>query len=183
MESTCDKVISVGNKSTRDIFSISTLRVMLTHGRYYATIFLEKAILNNAVKEHMCHHCVYLWHSNFRYRKSAFTTVPSSIVHYNDVIMSAMASQITSLTIVYSTVYSDANQRKHQSSASLAFCGGIHRSPVNSPYKGPVTPKRFPFDGVIMFISFLRRPTGTVMTQFGFCTLIFRGPALEWLDI
>ena len=43
--------------------------------------------------------------------------------HYGDVIMGAIASQITSLTIVYSTVYSDADQRKHQSSASLAFTG------------------------------------------------------------
>ena len=41
--------------------------------------------------------------------------------------MGAIASQITSLTIVYSTVYSDADQRKHQSSASLAFVRGIHR--------------------------------------------------------
>ena len=41
--------------------------------------------------------------------------------------MTTMASQITSLTVVYSTVYSDADQRKHQSSASLAFVWGIHR--------------------------------------------------------
>ena len=61
--------------------------------------------------------------------------------------MSAMASQITSLTIVYSSVYSGVNQRKHQSSASLAFVGGIHRSPVNSPHKWPVTWKMFPFEG------------------------------------
>ena len=47
--------------------------------------------------------------------------------HYDDVIMSAITSQITSLTIVYSTVYSDADQRKHQSSASLAFVWGFHR--------------------------------------------------------
>ena len=47
--------------------------------------------------------------------------------NYTDVIMGAIASQITSLTIVYSTVYSDADQRKHQSSASLAFVWGIHR--------------------------------------------------------
>ena len=57
---------------------------------------------------------------------------------YGDVIMSAMASQITSLTIVYSTVYSGAVQRKYQSSASLAFVWGIHRWLVNSPHKGPV---------------------------------------------
>ena len=64
--------------------------------------------------------------------------------------MSAMASQITSLMIVYSTVYSGADQRKHQSSASLAFVQGIHRGPVNSPHKGPVTWEMFPFDDVIM---------------------------------
>ena len=70
--------------------------------------------------------------------------------HYNDVIMGAMASQITSLTIVYPTVYSGADQRKHQSSASLAFVRGIHRWPVNSPHKCPATRKMFPFDDVIM---------------------------------
>ena len=71
-------------------------------------------------------------------------------VHYNDVIMGAIASQITSLTIVYSIVYSDADQRKHQSSASLAFVRGIHREPVNSPHKWPVTRKMFPFQDFIM---------------------------------
>ena len=64
--------------------------------------------------------------------------------------MGAIASQITSITIVYSTVYSDTDQRKHQSSASLAFVRGIHRGPVNSPHKWPVTRKIFPFDDVIM---------------------------------
>ena len=71
-------------------------------------------------------------------------------MHYNDVIMNVMASQITSLTIVCSTVYSGTDQRKHQSSASQVFVGGIHRWPVNSPHKGPVTQKMFPFDDVIM---------------------------------
>ena len=70
--------------------------------------------------------------------------------HYCDVIIGALASQITSLMIVYSTVYSDADQRKHQSFASLAFVRGIHRGPVNSPHKWPVTRKMFPFDDVIM---------------------------------
>ena len=68
--------------------------------------------------------------------------VPMETSHYNDVIMSAMASQITSLTSGYSSVYSGADQRKHQSSASLAFVWRIHRWPVNSPHKGPVTPKK-----------------------------------------
>ena len=70
-------------------------------------------------------------------------------IHYNDVKMSTMASQTTSLTIAYSTVYSGADQRKHQSSASLAFVRGIHRWPVNSPHKGPITRKIFPFHEVI----------------------------------
>ena len=64
--------------------------------------------------------------------------------------MGAMVSQITSLTNVYSTVYSGADQRKHQSSASLAFVRGMHRWLVNSPHKGPVTREMFPFDDVIM---------------------------------
>ena len=51
-----------------------------------------------------------------------------SLLHYSDVIMTTMASQITSLTVVYSIVYSGADQRKHQSSASLAFVRGIHRT-------------------------------------------------------
>ena len=70
--------------------------------------------------------------------------------HDSDIIMTTMASQFTSLKIVYSIVYSDAEQRKHQSSASLAFLRGIHRESVNSPHKGPVTRKMFPFDDVIM---------------------------------
>ena len=61
-----------------------------------------------------------------------------NIFHYNDVIMSAMESQVTSVSIVYSTVCSDADQRKHQSYASLALVRGIHRWPVNSPHKWPV---------------------------------------------
>ena len=67
--------------------------------------------------------------------------------------MGAMASQITRLTIAYWSVYSSADQRKHQSSASLAFVRGIHRWPVNSPYKRSVTRKMLPFDDVIMVLA------------------------------
>ena len=76
--------------------------------------------------------------------------------HCCDAIMGTVASQITSLTIVYTTVYSDADQSRHQSSASLAFMWGIHRGPVNSPHKGPVTRKMFSFDDVIMIWLGLR---------------------------
>ena len=74
------------------------------------------------------------------------------IIHFHDIIMTTMASQITSLTSVYPTINSGADQRKHQSSASLAFVWGIHRWPVNSPHKGPVTRKTFTFDDVIMHL-------------------------------
>ena len=70
--------------------------------------------------------------------------------HYDDVIMSAMASQINSLMIVYSSCYSGGDRRMHQSSASLAFVRGIRRWPGNSSHKGSVTRKIFPFDDVIM---------------------------------
>ena len=77
-----------------------------------------------------------------------------ALLHYSDDIVSAMASQITGVSIVYSTVCSGADQRKHQTSASLTFVGGggggIHRWPVNSPHQEPVTRKMFPFDDVIM---------------------------------
>ena len=73
------------------------------------------------------------------------------IGRYITVIMGAMASQITSLTNVYSIVYSGSDKRKHLSPASLAFVWGVHRWPANSPYKWPVTRKIFPFDDVIMY--------------------------------
>ena len=76
------------------------------------------------------------------------------LLHHNYVIMSAMASQIAILTIVYWTVHSGTYERKDQSSASLAFVRGIHRWPVNSPHKGSVTRKMSPFDDVIMIGHF-----------------------------
>ena len=84
-------------------------------------------------------------------------------IYYDDVIMGAMASQITSLTIVYSILYSDAYQRNHQSGASLACVQGIHRGPVNSPHKWPVTRKMFPFHDVIMLVPVLLAITECLM--------------------
>ena len=69
---------------------------------------------------------------------------------YNDFIVSVMASQITGVSIVCSIVGSGADQRKHQSSASLAFVWGIHRWPVNYLHKSPVPRKMFIIDDVIM---------------------------------
>ena len=73
-------------------------------------------------------------------------------LHYSDVIMSTITSQIICVSIVCSTVCAGADQRIHHSSASLAFVTGIHhRLPVDFSHKGPATWKIFPFDDVIMF--------------------------------
>ena len=92
------------------------------------------------VQLHMQHHFIIAFEMKVNY--------------YNDVIMGSMASQMTSLTIVSSSLYSGADQRKHRSSASLALCGEFrYRGPVNSPHKWPVTRKSIPFDDVIMYNS------------------------------
>ena len=70
--------------------------------------------------------------------------------HYNDVMMSAMTSQLTGVSIVYSTGCSAADQRKHQRPALLVFVRGIHRWPLNSSHKRLITWKMFSFDYVIM---------------------------------
>ena len=95
-------------------------------------------------------------------------TLIAFICHYCDVIMDAIAFQITSLTIVYLTIYSGANQRKDQRSAPLAFVWGIHRWPMNSPHKWSVTRKMVPFDDFIMRVpdlklscSYLTKKKGT----------------------
>ena len=85
-------------------------------------------------------------------------------IHYDDVIMGVLSSQITSLTTVYSNVYSGADQRKHQSSTSLDFVPGIHWRPANFPHKWSVTRKMFPFDDVIMTVTVVRAAHGQLGT-------------------
>ena len=72
-----------------------------------------------------------------------FPFFSSAYMYYTDVIMSAMASEITGVSVVYSTVCSGADQRKYQSSAPMTCVRGLHRWPVNLPHKGPVTRKCF----------------------------------------
>ena len=109
-------------------------------------VWYAKPILNVPGVRHLA--CIAL-----EYQRNTFAEHRNIVLcHYNDVIAGAMASQITRLTNVYSTVYSGADQGKHQSSASRAFVWGINRWPVNSPDKGPVTRKMFPFDDVIISI-------------------------------
>ena len=68
--------------------------------------------------------------------------------------MDGIAFQITSLTIVYSIVYSDADKKKTSKLRVTGLCVGIHREPVNSPHKWPVTRKMLPFDDVIILKTF-----------------------------
>ena len=100
---------------------------------------------------------VFPWHTDY-IEFLVNMTLKTSYTYCSDDIMSTMESQITSLTIVYLTVYSGADQRKHKISASLACVRGIHRPPVNYLHKGPVTRKIFQFDDVIMCVIVLPLP-------------------------
>ena len=101
----------------------------------------------------MCHH----FGENFRHRMHWKLSNMIQFIqnHYNGAIVAAMASQnqITDVLVVCSNVCSSTDQRKHRSSASRAFMKGIHRWPVDSPHKGPVTRKMFPFDDAILYFS------------------------------
>ena len=118
------------------------------------------------------------------FHRVRLSTILGSALHYSDVILGAMASQITTLTIVYSTIYTGADQRKHQSFTPLAFVRGIHRWPVNSPqihrwpvnspHKGPVTGKMFPFSmtaswcGTIFDITQISGHLANMMSKFSY---------------
>ena len=88
---------------------------------------------------------VVVYHPNFAMKHLLLIQL-----HYTDVIMNTMASQITSLTVVYSIVYSDSRSKKTSKFRVTGLCVGNSPGPVNSPHKGPVTRKMFPFDDVIM---------------------------------
>ena len=135
----------VSNAESSEAFQISAnVQTWYMGGDWWWTLYMLRWRLFDS----------YFWYSckAHTYFNGWYMVVPlyKSHSHYNDVIMSAIASQITSRTIVYSAVYSGVDQRKHQSSASLASVGGIHLRPVNSRHKGPVTWKMFPFDDVVM---------------------------------
>ena len=107
--------------------------------RYYVESFPIIVELNHVSKNQNDH----LWLALDVYWTISKNVVSGVIaaraIHYSDVIMYVIASQITGVSIVCSTVCSGTYQRNHQSSASLAFVRGIHRWPVDSPHKGPVT--------------------------------------------
>ena len=130
---------------------------VIKHHNMFVKSFITGMCRYTVIEEHITNTLLALWPGFPSQRATDSESVSVSwcrhiFFHYDDVIMGVMASQITSLTIVYSTVYSDADQRKPQSSASLAFVRGFHRGPVNSPHKWPVTRKMLPFHDVIMHI-------------------------------
>ena len=77
-----------------------------------------------------------LWTSNTFDMESTIIDVPVFELHYSDHMMGAMASQITSVSIIYSAVCSGADQRRHRCSASLAFVRGIDRW-IPHTHRGP----------------------------------------------
>ena len=120
------------NQKRQTPVKIYTYRLAITHFNLYFSCHIQNTNITvisiiNIIKysddDHLGPWSTYLWR-----RSSASSHQPSQ--HYNDVILGAMVSQIIRLTIVYLTVYSGADQRKHQSSASLDFVRGIHRWPV-----------------------------------------------------
>ena len=93
---------------------------------------------------------LYHDHCSLIYRAALFYAHHAQADHYSDVTMGALASQITSNSTVYLTICSDLHQRNIITPRHWPFGRGIHRWPVNSPHKGPVTRKKLPFDDVIM---------------------------------
>ena len=136
------------------LFYISSIILTFLADQSYKTIFLSLPLLCCAS---LCKGRKYYAHESLTVTNLWSLSISGGLYmgcsitsYYHDVITGAVASQITSLKIVYSTVYSGADQRKHQSSASLVFVREIHRGLVNSTRKWPVTRKVFPFDDVIM---------------------------------
>ena len=159
----------------RPYLQLSIIGLTIHIGKHYvnwSAILSARYHVNSHQCEDKCAGSRYIWLG------LVITTHSILCQHYIDVIITTVASQITSLTVDYSIVYSDADQRKHQSSASLAFVRGIHRGPVNSPHKGPVTREMVPFDDVIMNLGMPHIPVcGTrvlicvraVMDRFNSC--------------
>ena len=97
------------------------------------------------------HRCLWKsWQLAHRLATFKYYKLRHKAIHYSSVIMRAMTSQISSVSIVCTAVCSGTDQRKHQSFVSLEFARGIHRWSVNSPHKRLVTRKMFPLGDVIM---------------------------------
>ena len=142
----CDSITVFRNRNFAPLMYINS-------PRNAANIVCKCANMGRQRSKHLCYQGAYekkQCQAGSRMIKSTAGCL-CVVNHFSDVKMSTTASQITGVLIVYLTVCLDADQRKYQSSMSLAFVMGSHRWPVNSPPKGPVTPKIYPFDDVIMW--------------------------------
>ena len=116
---------------------------------YHILTFTDVVQLNYFIYQHMQNTICrlsneYQWLQNHTLApRGLYRGIIIILFHYDDVIMGTIASRITSLTLVYSIVYSDADQRKLQSSASLAFVWGIHRDRWILRTKGQLRGKWF----------------------------------------
>ena len=116
----------------------------------------------------------YVWHLACKLRKIVYMksyTHMQYVPKIMHIIMSVMASQITGILIVCSAVCLGTDQRKYQNSMSRAFVRGIHQWLVDSPHKGPVTQKMFPFDDVIMLYVLLWLGTNRLEAWNTFCVI------------
>ena len=119
---------------------------------------------------HHPHHDIS-YHINYLHNSFISCVISLSLhYHYSDAIMSMMESQFTGVSIVYSTICSGADHRKHQSSASLAFVRGIYQSQMDSLHKGPVNRKNvfiwLRYQCIILWYSFKHRYIFIVSDQF-----------------
>ena len=151
------------NEISIEIYTFYSMKCIwncrLEYGGHFISASMCKLIIVPEVATSWKWQCVFLCiHQGFLdiSNRQCCSTIP---VHpegyYSEVIMGAMASQITRPAIVYTIVNLGADQRKHQSSSSLAFVWGIHRWPVNSPHEWSVTRKMFQFDDGIMRLMFI----------------------------
>ena len=146
------------------MFSSECHRAPLVDSRHWFTwwfIDVRPELIQTVLTPYMSSLTTMRWMASFLYyqkheqnNKTAFgifydICCSENDQHYSDVIMSAMASQITGVSIVCSTVSTGVDERKHQSSAG-GLCEGNNEWLVDSPHKGPVTRKMFPFDDVVM---------------------------------
>ena len=116
----------------------------------FSKIFMDFPIYTMMPKQNRGHFSDGMLEKHFR-KGLLSDSNATNVYHYRDVIMGAMASQITGVAIVYSTVCSG---KKSTKTSKLRVTGLCERnSPVNSPHKGPVMQKMFPFDDVIMFLG------------------------------
>ena len=104
------------------------------HSPHYIKVVININCMDEATSKTILPGCV-TWDHTCVVRRGGLFNLKRRLMHYSNVTVGVVASQISGVSNVCSSVSSGTDRRKHQSSASLAFVRGIHRSPVNSPHK------------------------------------------------